>query len=99
MEENKYIEEITEIKCTIKELVKKVDFLSVKQEENIQFSIDLKLLTSTVSDLAIIVKDLRSDMNEIKSQSGKKWNSLMGIIGSTSVGAIVMYFISTFILK
>lgn len=99
MEENKYIEEITEIKCTIKELVKKVDFLSVKQEENIQLSIDLKLLTSTVGDLALIVKELKSDMNEIKGQSGKKWNSLVSIVASTSVGAIVMYFISTYILK
>ena len=99
MEENKYIEDITEMKCEIRELVKKVETLTKKQEETIQLSIDLKLLTSTVSDLAVIVKELKADMCEIKSQDGKKWNSLMGYVASTSVGAIVMYFISTFILK
>ena len=99
MEENKYIEDITEMKCEIRELVKKVETLTKKQEETIQLSIDLKLLTSTVGDLAVIVKELKQDMCEIKSKDGKKWNSLMGYIASTSVGAIVMYFISTFILK
>ena len=99
MEDNKYIEDITEMKCNIKELVNRVEFLTVKQSENIQLSIDLKLLTATVSDLAIIVKDLRKEMNEVKGQAGKKWNNLMGIIASTSIGAIVMYFITTFILK
>ena len=99
MEDNKYIEDITEMKCNIKELVNRVESLTIKQSENIQLSIDLKLLTATVSDLAIIVKDLRKEMNEVKGQAGKKWNNLMGIIASTSIGAIVMYFITTFILK
>lgn len=99
MEDNKYIEDITEMKCSVKELARRVEDLTIKSEQNIQFSIDLKLLTASVSDLAIIVKDLKVDMCEIKGQSGKKWNSLMGMIASTSVGAIVMYFISTFILK
>ena len=99
MEESKYIEDITEMKCTIKELVRRVEFLTEKQEQTIQLSIDLKLLTATVSDLAIIVKDLKIDVCSIQSQPAKKWNNLMGIIASTSVGAIIMYFISTFILK
>ena len=99
MEDNKYIEDITEMKCNIKELSRRIEDLTIKSEQNIQFSIDLKLLTATVSDLALIVRDLKADMCEIKGQSGKKWNSLMGIIASTSIGAIVMYFITTFILK
>ena len=99
MEDSKYIEDITEMKCSVKELARRVEDLTIKSEQNIQFSIDLKLLTASVSDLAVIVKDLKVDMCEIKGQSGKKWNNLMGMIASTSVGAIVMYFISTFILK
>lgn len=99
MEEGKYIEEVTEMKCAIKELMRNVDILKKKQNETFQLSIDLKLLTSTVGDLALIVKELKEDMKEIKGQSGKRWNSLMSIVASTSIGAIIMYFISTFILK
>ena len=99
MEENKYIEDITEMKCEIRELVKKVETLTKKQEETIQLSIDLKLLTATVSDLAVIVRELKVDMCEVKSRDGKKWNSLIGYIASASVGVIVTYFITTFILK
>ena len=99
MEDSKYIEDVTEMKCNIKELSRRIEDLTIKSEQNIQFSIDLKLLTATVSDLAIIVKDLKIDVCSIQSQPAKKWNNLMGIIASTSVGAIIMYFISTFILK
>jgi Mg2+ and Co2+ transporter CorA len=99
MEENKYIEDITEMKCSVKELARRVEDLTIKSEQNIQFSVDLKLLTATVNDLALIVKDLKVDMCQIQSQPAKKWNNLMGIIASTSIGAIVMYFITTFILK
>ena len=99
MEDSKYIEDVTEMKCNIKELSRRIEDLTIKSEQNIQFSIDLKLLTATVSDLALIVKDLKIDVCSIQSQPAKKWNNLMGIIASTSVGAIVMYFISTFILK
>ena len=99
MEDSKYIEDVTEMKCNIKELSRRIEDLTIKSEQNIQFSIDLKLLTATVSDLALIVKDLKVDVCSIQSQPAKKWNSLMGIIASTSVGAIVMYFITTFILK
>ena len=99
MQQNSYLIEMTEMKCNVRELIRKVDDLSKKQQETVQHSIDLKLLTATVLDLSVIVKELKIDVCEFKSEDGKKWKKAMGIIGGTALGAIVTYFITLIIAK